>query len=49
MQSFVIYYFIGIIDDSYMLGGLGLAIAFYVMFTFAVLIGFNAVITVFTS
>jgi Na+-driven multidrug efflux pump len=40
---------IGLINDPYMLGGLGLAIAFYVMFTFALLIGFNAIITVFTS
>jgi hypothetical protein len=49
MQALVIYLFIGIIDDSYILGGVGLAMSFYILFAFALLVGFNAVIIVFTS
>jgi MATE family multidrug resistance protein len=44
-----LYYYIGLIDNSDMLGGMGLAMMFYVSFTIAFLIGLDSVITTFTA
>lgn len=48
-QVFINYYFVGVIDNPYMLGGMGLAMFFYVIMAMAMLVGFNAVITTFIS
>jgi hypothetical protein len=49
LQTIVIYGFVGAEDDPLWVGGMGLGMAMYVIFSVGVFLGFNMAITTFTS
>jgi Na+-driven multidrug efflux pump len=48
-QVLVNFAFIAHYDNAYMLGGLGLGLAFYVIFNMSFFIGFNIAVTTFAA